>query len=98
MRPDELPLPPEVRAGLDLIGAEIRQMRLAADATQEELGELAGLDQSSISRVERGLMPSLSLYRYARLRMAAEGRFGPIRRRPRRRPGRRASRERSDRA
>jgi transcriptional regulator with XRE-family HTH domain len=86
---DEEPLPPEVQAGLDILGGDIRNMRLSDDVTQRELGELAWMDQSTVSRVERGLMPGLPLNRYARLRAAAEGRLGPIRRRKRRRMGRR---------
>jgi hypothetical protein len=75
---------PEIQADLDAMGARIRHLRLAADATQRELEELAWLDQSSISRVERGLMPRLPMYKYARLLAAAEGRLGRIRKRPRR--------------
>ena len=78
-------LTPEVQAGLDVIGAELKRMRLAADVTQIELEEVARLDQTTISRVERGLMPRLTLYKYARLLAALEGRLGPIRRRPDRR-------------
>jgi hypothetical protein len=81
---------PEIQAEVDAIGADIRRMRIVANATQLELEDLAHLDQTSISRVERGLMPRLPLYKYARLRAAVEGRLGPIRHRPRRRPRRRA--------
>jgi len=80
---------PEIQAQVDAIGADIRRIRIMADATQRELEDLANLDQTSISRVERGLMPRLPLYKYARLRAAVEGRLGPIRHRPRRRRRRR---------
>jgi len=64
-------------------------MRLAADMTQIELEQVAWLDQTTISRVERGLAPRLTLYKYARLLAALEGRLGPIPRRPDRRRRRR---------
>jgi DNA-binding XRE family transcriptional regulator len=80
MRNDDWLLSPEVQAGLDAMGAELRQMRLAAEVTQRELEELAGMDQSTISRVERGLIPRLPLHRYVRLRAVLEGQFGPVRR------------------
>lgn len=35
----------------------IRQARKAAGLTQAELGELVGLDQSGISRIEQGKRP-----------------------------------------
>lgn len=35
-------------------GSEIRQWRLLHDLTQEELGELVGVDQSQISQWEAG--------------------------------------------
>ena len=82
-------LTPEVQAGLDVIGAELKRMRLAADVTQIELEQVAGLDQSTISRVERGLAPRLTLYKYAWLLAALQGRFGAIPRRPDRRRRRR---------
>ena len=89
MEPNVFFLTSEVQAEIDAMGAAIRRMRIAADATQRELGDVAYLDQSTISRVERGLMPRLPMYKYARLHAAAEGRLGPIQRRPRRRPRRR---------
>lgn len=36
------------------IGKALRRLRKKAGLTQHELGELAGLDQSSISQIERG--------------------------------------------
>jgi hypothetical protein len=85
MRNDEWLLSPEVQAGLDAMGADIRQLRVAAELTQRDLEELAWMDQSRISRFERGLLPRLPLHRYVRLRLAVEGRFGPVRRHPDRR-------------
>jgi transcriptional regulator with XRE-family HTH domain len=76
---------PITQDGVEAIGADIRRLRLAAGVTQRELEELAGLDQTTISRIERGLMPTLRLHRYARLRAAVEGRLGAVQRRPRRR-------------
>jgi predicted transcriptional regulator len=63
MRNDDWLLSSEVQAGLDAIGAEIRQLRVAAELTQRELEELAWMDQSRISRTERGLVPRLPLHR-----------------------------------
>lgn len=39
-------------------GAIIAEARKALDLTQEQLGELAGVDHSTISRLERGLIDS----------------------------------------
>jgi transcriptional regulator with XRE-family HTH domain len=89
MRSDYLHITGDIQDELDAMGAEIRRVRLAAEVTQRELEELAWLDQTTISRVERGLMPRLSLYKYARLVAAVEGRLGTIRRRPDRRRRRR---------
>ena len=74
---------PEVQAAIEAMGAEIRRLRLAIPATQRELEELAGLDQTTISRIERGQMPRLRMFRYARLRAAVEGQLGVIHHRPR---------------
>jgi hypothetical protein len=85
VRRDEQPLPPAVQAYLDGMGGDVRLMRRAADVTQRQLEGLAAMDQGTISRVERGLIPRLPLHRYARLRAAVEGRLGPVPRRPPRR-------------
>lgn len=43
------------------LGNKIRQLRNAADITQEQLGELTELDRTYISGIERGIRnPSLS--------------------------------------
>jgi transcriptional regulator with XRE-family HTH domain len=39
-------------------GTIIREAREALDLTQEQLGELAGVDHSTISRIENGLIAS----------------------------------------
>lgn len=39
-------------------GEIIREAREALNLTQEQLGELAGVDHSTISRIERGLIDS----------------------------------------
>jgi DNA-binding XRE family transcriptional regulator len=75
---------PEIQAELDAMGAHIRRVRIAGDATQRELEDVAWLDQTSISRIENGLMPRLPKYKYARLLAAAEGRLGPIPKHPKR--------------
>ena len=83
---------PRVQADLEALGADIRRIRTALRVTQRDLEALAWLDQSSISRIERGLMPRLPMYKFARLRAAVEGRLGEVRRRPRR-PRRQARRD-----
>jgi DNA-binding XRE family transcriptional regulator len=75
---------PEIQAELDAMGAHIRRVRIAGDATQRELEDVAWLDQTTISRIENGLMPRLPMYKYARLLAAAEGRLGPIPKHPKR--------------
>lgn len=41
-------------AGIDNIGAMIRNERLRRDMTQEELGELVGVGKAQISKIESG--------------------------------------------
>ena len=48
MEPNVFFLTSEVQAEIDAMGAAIRRMRIAADATQRELGDVAYLDQSTI--------------------------------------------------
>ena len=36
------------------LGATVRRLRLAAGLTQEQLGDLAKMDLSAVSRLERG--------------------------------------------
>jgi transcriptional regulator with XRE-family HTH domain len=51
---DAIGRPPEVQRGMDRIGRAINRQRHRIRATQTELGHLTGIDQSTISRIERG--------------------------------------------
>jgi transcriptional regulator with XRE-family HTH domain len=53
-------------AALEQIGLAIRRVRLSLGWTQRMLGDRCGLSQSSISRIEAGLAPTLRLSRLAR--------------------------------
>ena len=45
------------------LGQWIRQARVAAGMTQSQLARLAGVSQSTISRLERGRLEGLALFR-----------------------------------
>ena len=47
------------------MGANVRRARLALALTQEQLQNLSGVSQPTISRLERGLAPGLRLERLA---------------------------------
>ena len=78
------------QAMLKELGADLRRRRTEALLTQRQLEELTHVDQTTISRVENGQVSTLRLHRYARLLAGIDGRFGVVKRRPRRR------RERND--
>jgi transcriptional regulator with XRE-family HTH domain len=50
---------------LELLGDELRRRRYGSGFSQAALAAAAGVDQSTISRLERGLAPGLRLSRYA---------------------------------
>jgi transcriptional regulator with XRE-family HTH domain len=56
-----------VATALLAIGRQVRDARAAAGISQTTLEKLTGLDQTTISRVERGRAPRLPLVRLARL-------------------------------
>jgi ribosome-binding protein aMBF1 (putative translation factor) len=58
------PKPPQ---SLRELGAAIRDGRRQHGLTQMRLEALSGVDQSSISRLERGLAPGMKVYRLARI-------------------------------
>ena len=60
--PDEL-----VNQGLDRIAEGIYQARRRAGWTQRQLAWRCGVDQPTISRVERGVLSGISLRRLARI-------------------------------
>jgi DNA-binding XRE family transcriptional regulator len=63
-------LQPEVAEELVRIGAEAYEWRRQASLTQREMEALTGLDQTTISKLERGKLPGLRLHHLARIRLA----------------------------
>jgi len=61
---------PEVANELVRIGAEAYEWRRQAGLTQRALEALTGLDQTTISKFERGKLPGLRLHHVARIRLA----------------------------
>ena len=62
MRNDEL-----ADLGLIAIGRAVQSSRQAAGLSQRRLANACGIDQGSISRLERGLLPGIRIARVARL-------------------------------
>jgi len=54
-------------AGLEAIGQSVREARRRAGLRQRDLERRCGLDQTVISRIENGRMPSLRWTRFAAL-------------------------------
>jgi transcriptional regulator with XRE-family HTH domain len=52
------------------IGDDVRCTRLAAGLSQERLAAVAGVAQSTISRIERGVAPGAGIERIARIMVA----------------------------
>ena len=48
-----------------LLGSWIRDARVRGQLTQDQLARLAGVSQTTISRLERGVLEGLALYRVA---------------------------------
>ena len=48
---------------MDLLGRWLRDCRVSAGMTQGQLARLAGIHQSTLSRLERGALEGLSLWR-----------------------------------
>lgn len=48
-------------------GEELKRLRIAADLSQEKLGEAVGLTQGMIGHIERGLVPGVSAHVLFRL-------------------------------
>ena len=59
--------PPLTLAGMARLGESIRLARYRARLSQADLGRLCGLDQSIISRLENGKLPSLRFWRLAQV-------------------------------
>ena len=59
------PLDPQTERGLDFIGSIVREARRRTGLTQQALGDIVGLSQSTISRLENGRLRSLRFIRFA---------------------------------
>jgi DNA-binding XRE family transcriptional regulator len=66
----------EIQFGFDIIGWLIRERRIALGLTQAALERASGVDQTTISRLERGRLPALRFVRLACIVAALEG-HGP---------------------
>jgi transcriptional regulator with XRE-family HTH domain len=53
-----------VASGMELLGRWIRESRVAAGLTQGQLARLAGMHQTTLSRLERGRLERLRLHRW----------------------------------
>jgi transcriptional regulator with XRE-family HTH domain len=54
-----------VALGMELLGRWIRESRVQAGMTQAQLARLAGIHQTTLSRLERGRLEGLRLHRLA---------------------------------
>ncbi len=63
----------EIEHGLEIIGHDLRQARRARLMTQQALENWSGVDQTTISRLERGELTSLRLIRLAAIVAALSG-------------------------
>ena len=66
---------PEVCAALERLGAQLIRLRAEAGWSQRDLAARCGLDQSTISRIERGRAPGMRLASFARIIRALDGRL-----------------------
>jgi hypothetical protein len=64
------PPDPRIAAGLQKLGQAIRDARRDLRLTQDHLERLSGIDQTAISRLERGLSPNAPLHRLVALGLA----------------------------
>jgi transcriptional regulator with XRE-family HTH domain len=58
---------PEAQRGAAAIGRALRDARLRERVSQRRLEEATGVDQTTISRLERGMAPGLRLERLGRI-------------------------------
>jgi DNA-binding XRE family transcriptional regulator len=56
---------PRIQLGVELLGEAIRTARRRAGLSQRALAGRSGVDQPTISRLERGMLHSISLRRLA---------------------------------
>jgi len=64
---------PESQAALDRLGVDISRLRARGGLSQRRLAEIARVDQSTISRLERGLAPGVAITSVARIIVALDG-------------------------
>ena len=76
---------PEVQRGWELLGAAVKRRRIAIHWSQRDLQRASGLNQSAISRLERGILSGIRFSTFARLVAAMNG-LDPERPHPPRRP------------
>jgi transcriptional regulator with XRE-family HTH domain len=70
---------PDVRNGMELIGAAVKRRRRQKFLSQVRLAQMTGIPQSTISRFENGRRCGLSWVRFARLVGVLGGLdFGPL--------------------
>ena len=65
-----------VADGMELLGRWIRESRVQAGMTQGQLARLAGMHQSTLSRLERGTLEDLRLHRLAAIIAVLHSRLG----------------------
>jgi transcriptional regulator with XRE-family HTH domain len=65
-----------VADGMELLGRWIRESRVQAGMTQGQLARLAGMHQSTLSRLERGTLEGLRLHRLAAIISVLQSRLG----------------------
>jgi DNA-binding Xre family transcriptional regulator len=65
-----------VADGMELLGGWIRESRVQAGMTQGQLARLAGMHQSTLSRLERGTLEGLRLHRLAAIISVLHSRLG----------------------
>jgi transcriptional regulator with XRE-family HTH domain len=62
--------------GMEQLGRWIRESRLQAGMTQAQLARLAGIHQTTLSRLERGRLEGLRLHRLAAIIAVLDSRLG----------------------
>jgi transcriptional regulator with XRE-family HTH domain len=58
---------PEAQRGWEIIGAMVKRRRIALGWSQRDLQDATGFHQSSISRLERGVLAGIRFSTFARL-------------------------------
>ena len=58
---------PEAQRGWEIIGAMVKRRRMALGWSQRDLQDATGFHQSSISRLERGILAGIRFSTFARI-------------------------------